>query len=99
KRARETKPLLAIVVAVRKEMLADENLEPRAKPSRRRDKEQRERAGEEELDLQRASPIAAEITNDVAGAGDREKKRGGHKKRGRMEYGAARQMHLDRPSI
>ena len=59
-RAREAQPLLAIVVAIREEMLADEDAELRAEAPRRGHEHGEQQRGEQKLDLQRAAPVAAE---------------------------------------
>src|SRR6267142_4796242 len=79
-------------------MLADEDLEPGPEAARRRHEKQEKQAGEDQFDLQRRAPIPAEIADDVAGARDGKQEHAGNEQRRRMEYGAARKMHLDRPT-
>ena len=48
-RSREAQPFLAVVVAIREEVLADEHLELRAEPARRRDEHDEQHRGEQQL--------------------------------------------------
>ncbi len=97
-RAGEAKPFFAVVVAIGKEMLADEYLELRAEPARRDCQRRRAATREQQLDLQRPAPVAAEVANEIAGAGDREQECARNEQRSRVEHDAARQVHVDRPA-
>ena len=66
-RLREAQPLVAIVVAVAEEMLADDDAQLRADRARERHRAERQQRGEHQRDLQRAPPVAAEVADVVAG--------------------------------
>ena len=98
KRMGEAQPLLTVIVAVGKEVLADEDLEPGAKAPRRPDQHDQKRRREQELDLDGVTPVAAEVANEVACAGDQQQERAGHQQRGRMKDRTPGQVEIDRPA-
>ena len=79
-------------------MLAHEDLEPRTEATGADHQRAEQQRGEHDLDRQRASPVAADVPNDVAGARDGEQERARHEQRRRVEDRAARHVHLDRPA-
>jgi hypothetical protein len=78
-------------------MLADEDLELRAKAARRYHQHSREQRCEGELYLQSVSPVSAEVADEISGAGDGEQENSGQKKRGGVKHRSTRHVHLDRP--
>ena len=78
-------------------MLADEDLQPGAEYAGPNDNDPEQQGGKEQLDLQCAAPIAAEVADEVSGAGDREYENAGDEQRGRLHDHVARQVQVYRP--
>jgi hypothetical protein len=96
-RLRELQPFLSVVVAVREEVLVDEHAQARAHGAGCEHHHQREQSGEQERDLDGASPVAAEDAHEVPRAGDDEQVQTRQQQRRGPEHDAARDRHIDGP--
>ena len=79
-------------------MLADENLELRPELAGRRHQHAEQQCGEQQLDLERLTPAAAEIADKIAGGGDCEQEGARHQKSRCVEHHATRHVQFDRPA-
>src|SRR5581483_3338531 len=93
----EAQPLVAVVVAVGKEILADEDLELGAQRTGGKQPTEHQQGREDEADLECATPAAAEVAHVVAGASNAEKIDTTRSKCGGVEHHTARERDVNGP--
>ena len=93
----EAQPFGAVVVAVGKEMLADEDAQAGAHRPREQQRPEQHKACEEQRHLQRPPPVATEVAHVIGGTGDHQQIEPRPGQRGRMEHHLARHRHAQGP--
>ena len=94
---REPQPFGAIVIAVREEVLVDQHAQACALCAREHEHDQQQQAGEQQRQLQHATPVAADEAHVIARGGDDQQIQTRQRERGRVEGHLARHRDPHRP--